>query len=96
MCECARVDDDPAYVSLAVALGTKAGGCVNAVDDGAFVVGLEGLEGQAVRSGESLCGGFDVCESLTSIDGWFAGTEEVEVWSVDNEDRHCCADAMLV
>ena len=43
MCECARVDDDPVDVSLAIALGAKAGGCVNAVDDGAFVVGLEGL-----------------------------------------------------
>jgi hypothetical protein len=43
MCKSARVDDDPVYMSMTIALEAKAGGCVDAVDDGAFVVGLECL-----------------------------------------------------
>lgn len=59
---------------------------VDAVDDGAFVVGLEGVQRGAERGGLRLCGGFDVGEGRAAVDVWLAGAEEVEVGAVDEED----------
>ena len=49
-----------------------------------------------MRSCERFCGGLDVCEGFASVDGGFASAEQVEVWSVDDEDRHCYEDSMFV
>lgn len=77
MCVRARVDDDT--------VDTAAGG-LDAVDDGAFVVGLEGVEGAAVGGRDGAGVGYDVGEGGVAVDVWFAGAEEVEVWTVDEED----------
>lgn len=77
MRETARVDNNAVdFVSC----------CVDAVDDCAFVVGLEGFEGGAHGGGVGGAGGFDVGESGVAVDVWFAGAEEIEVGAVEEED----------
>ena len=75
--EGARVDDD--------GVGVIAGG-LDAVDDGAFVVGLEGGEGGAEGGGVGFAAAFDIGEGGGAVGGGFAGAEEVEVGTVDEED----------
>lgn len=60
--------------------------CLDAIDDCAFVVGLEGVEGAVVvcRNGGAV--GLDVCEGCAAVDVGFAGAQEVEVGTVDEED----------
>lgn len=71
------VDDD--------AVDVAAGG-LDAVHDCAFVVGLEGIEGAAVFDGDGAAVVFDVGQGGVPVDVRFAGAEEVEVWTVDEED----------
>lgn len=78
MREGARVDDD--------AVDLVAGRGVDAVDEGAFVVGLEGLEGGVEGGGVGGAGRLDVGEGGGAVDVWFAGAEEVEVGAVEEED----------
>lgn len=77
MCEPPRVDDDPVEAPAAG---------LDAVDDGALMVGLEGFEGGAEGGGVGFGGGFDFGERGASVDVWLASAEEVEVWTVDEED----------
>lgn len=72
-----RVDDDAVDV---------AAGSLDAVDDCAFVVGLEGVEGATVLGGDGAAVVFDVGEGGVAVDVWLAGAEEVEVRAVDEED----------
>lgn len=72
-----RVDNDSVDVVA---------GCLDAVDEGAFVVGLEGVEGCAHGGGVGGTGGFDVGEGGVTVDVWFAGTEKVEIGAVEEED----------
>ncbi|EAQ83033.1 hypothetical protein CHGG_10851 [Chaetomium globosum CBS 148.51] len=65
--------------------GVVAGGGLDAVDYGAFVVGLEGREGRAEGGGLRAGEGFDVGEGGVSVDVWLARAEEVEVGAVDEE-----------
>ena len=59
---------------------------MNAVDDVAFVVGLEVVD---LDIGISLTQCFEeVFESLSAVDAGFAMAQEVEVGAVDNEDMH--------
>ena len=59
---------------------------VNAVDDVAFVVGLEVVD---LDIGISLTQCFEeVLESLCTVDAGFAMAQEVEVGAVDDEDMH--------
>lgn len=59
---------------------------MDAVDDGAFGVGLEVGEGGAEGFGKGAGGGDDVGEGVGAVDGGFARAEEVEVGAVDEED----------
>lgn len=63
-----------------------AAGGLDAVDDCAFVVGLEGVEGAVVGCGEGCAGRLDVCEGGAAVDVGFAGAQEVEIGAVDEED----------
>lgn len=73
----AGVDDDPVDM-------TARG--LDAVHNGAFVVGLEGVEGAAVIRGDIGAVGLDVGEGCAAVDVGFAGAQEVEVGAVDEED----------
>ena len=77
MREATRVDDDAVDV---------AAGCLDTVDQGAFVVGLEGVEGGVHGGGVGFAGGFDVGERGVAVDLGFAGAQEVEVGAVEEED----------
>lgn len=70
----ARVDDDG--VDAFRARG------VDAVDEGALVVGLEVDEGGAERGGEGDGGGGDGGEGVGAVDCGLARAEQVEVWAV--------------
>lgn len=73
----ARVDND--------AIDVAAGG-LDAVDDCAFVVGLEGIKGAAVLGGDGAAVILDIGEGSVAVDVWLAGAEEVKVRTVDEED----------
>ena len=77
MRETTRVDNDSVNVVT---------GCVDAVDQSTFVVGLEGVERCAHGGGVGGAGGLDIGESGVAVDVWFAGAEEVEVGAVEEED----------
>lgn len=57
-----------------------------AVDNGAFVVGLECLECGTQRGCTLLCRFFDVGQSRVAVDIWFASPEEIQVGAIDEED----------
>lgn len=61
-------------------------GFVDAIDDGAFVVGLEVGKCHVEGARLLLRRGDYVREGGGAVDGGFAGTEEVEVGAVDEED----------
>jgi hypothetical protein len=59
---------------------------VNAVDDVAFVVGLEVVD---LDIGISLTQSFEeIFESLCAVDAGFAMAQEVEVRAVENQNIH--------
>src|SRR5687767_101618 len=58
------------------------------VDQGAFVVGLEKAERGAQPGRLDAKHRFDVREGRRAVDGWFAGTEEIEVRAVENRNPH--------
>lgn len=59
---------------------------VDAIYDRAFVVGLECFEVDALGGGEGLGRVFDVEEGCCPVEMGFAGSQEVEVGAVDEED----------
>lgn len=82
MRQAAGIDDDESALLA---------GCVDAVDDGALMIGLEVAQLQAQTTRLGLGGGLDVVECGAAVDGGLAGAEEVEVGAVDEEDAfgHC-------
>ncbi|KAI9925090.1 hypothetical protein MW887_006498 [Aspergillus wentii] len=61
----------------------------------AFVVGLEGVQGDVEAGCLVFCGGFDVGEGGGAVDVWLAGAEEVEVGAVEEEDGHSVDIVMI-
>lgn len=79
MCQSTCVYDDVVGLSFRL---------MNSVDDETFVIRLECLEfnvrSNAGRVVSQIC--FDLFESGLAVDLWFAGTQKVEVWTVDEKD----------
>lgn len=77
VCEGARVDND--RVNIAPPF-------LDAVDDGALPVGLEGIELNVELGALGACSCDHVFECDVSIEVWFAGPEQVKVWTIDEKD----------
>jgi hypothetical protein len=85
-----RIAEDYARVGIARRIDDDginfAPSSLDAVDKGAFVVGLHEVELDIQICGSLADQVLDVCESCFTIEVWLARTKEVEIRSIDDED----------
>lgn len=91
--EAAGVDDDNGhFIGVNVSLlrkGASPSCSLDTIDDGTFVVGLEGLELKAEVLRLYFRLGLDVGQCRGAIDVRLPKAQKVEVWTVDEKDASC-------
>src|SRR5262249_20734140 len=84
----ARIHDDPRNSPLLAAL--------DALDQRPFLIALEHFQSSPFSLGRRDQPPVDACQAFTPVDLGFAGTQHVEIRTVEDQDLACCPRALAL